>query len=213
MIDAALQRVLRQLAQRTETMASDACNDGRLFGLRGVPDWLNESRQVSANDFQWERRITDEIAKRCSDFIEPEQPRYPQEAISTFNGLPRGRHRRSGDLLISLGDGIPSLFVECKSIFECVLKKKRIDADGRCWIERVITHRAQPSGGDMETYQGNAMGHGQQSRRRFLGDMSKITANRRQESPPINPRLEELIGPGAAIVACRQANGLRPDQS
>jgi hypothetical protein len=122
--------VFQRLADSIDEMRSEACRDGLLFGLRGVPEYLacrSEKVQQSGRRHgsrQWERLITDEIARRCNGFIKP-QPKYPKEAISMFDGLPRGSRRRVGDLLVSLDSCIP-LFVECKSVFECVLGKKSI---------------------------------------------------------------------------------------
>jgi hypothetical protein len=84
---------------------------------------------------QWEPWITDEIARRCGGVFDPQTLRYPASAIQDIVrlDLPRGTKRPQGDLLLAL-DGSMPIFVECKSIFECVLAEKPIvDGQGRCY--------------------------------------------------------------------------------
>lgn len=96
-----------------------------LFGLRGFP----ESRRGRPTT-RWEQTITLGIAERSSDCTH--QPQYPDDVVPLFEDLPRGSKRRQGDFLFLL-DNSTQLFVECKSIFECVLRKLKepIDENGK----------------------------------------------------------------------------------
>jgi hypothetical protein len=117
-------------------MGTEACKDGLLFGLRGVPEYLAGLCGKPVGN-QWERRITDEIAKQGSNFfnIEPQPPYLPAAVLKGVDNPllceNRGTSRWNGDFYVSLDD-CDSLFIECKSIFECVLQKKSIeDSKGR----------------------------------------------------------------------------------
>ncbi len=131
-MDDPFHRVFRRLVDCIQGMAKDASKDGMLFGLRGFPEFFR-GRPTT----RWEQTITKTIAEQCDDCIQTKEPRYPDDVIPLIKlyNLPRGQKRSpKGDLRISLkNDPIP-IFVECKSIFECVLqrfKEKPIEHNGR----------------------------------------------------------------------------------
>jgi hypothetical protein len=120
-----IRRVFNLLADSLQELASEACNAGKYWGLRGVPEWLkNTTVPWEKSTSAWETPVTREIAsrKRNEGFKDDSMCDYPNEAPSAFDricpGL-RGNKKMKGDLLIAVDS--EQLLIECKAIWECII--------------------------------------------------------------------------------------------
>jgi hypothetical protein len=111
-------------------MGIDGAADGMLYGTRGTPELLRHTGH------QWESWITKDIARRCQF---SGAAALPTDAVRRFHESPggaRGKNVQYCDIYCPVG-GIP-LWIECKSVFECVILKGALTHNGRTYARDYI---------------------------------------------------------------------------